>query len=346
MKATSPQPFIDHLTLKVASGHGGAGASSYRREYKVARGGPDGGDGGKGGDVYVKGDSRKHTLLDYRYKRIYTAQNGEPGRGSRCFGKSGEDEILYLPLGTQVFNAETGELICDVLEEKTYKILEGGKGGLGNWHFKNSKNQAPSYAQKGLPGEELDLRLELKLIADMGLVGFPNAGKSTLLTLLSNAKTKVGAYPFTTLNPQLGVLRHKSQEVVIADLPGLIEGASKGVGLGHKFLKHVERTQKILHLVSLDPSEAQEPMERYSSIRKELKDYDLGVVDLIGLEEIVVLTKSDLTHPQEVDQQIKNFEECGLKVIVISSVTNRNIDSLKDVLIESNIKHKMTEVEE
>ena len=336
MKASSPQPFIDHLTLKVTSGHGGAGASSYRREYKVARGGPDGGDGGKGGDVYIQGDSRKHTLLDYRYKRIYSARDGDPGRGARCYGKAGDDETLYLPLGTQVYNEVTGDLICDVVEEKEYKILEGGKGGLGNWHFKNSRNQAPSYAQKGLPGEELDLRLELKLIADMGLVGFPNAGKSTLLTLLSNAKTKVGAYPFTTLNPQLGVLRHKGQEVVIADLPGLIEGASLGVGLGHKFLKHVERTQKILHLVSLDPEEQEGPIERYESIRKELNDYDLGSIDLTGLMEIVILTKSDLIKPDEVERQIKNFKEKNLRVIVISSVTYRNIDSLKDLLIESN----------
>ena len=334
MKASSPQPFIDHLTLKVVSGHGGAGASSYRREYKVARGGPDGGDGGKGGDVLIKGDGRKHTLLDYRYKRVYSAKDGEPGRGSRCYGKSGDDEVLYLPLGTQVYDANSGELICDVVEEKSYKILEGGKGGLGNWHFKNSKNQAPSYAQKGLPGG--DLRLELKLIADMGLVGFPNAGKSTLLTLLSNAKTKVGAYPFTTLNPQLGVLRHKSKEVVIADLPGLIEGASEGVGLGHKFLKHVERTRRIIHLVSLDPTEAEGPLERYQSIRKELENYDLGDIKLTELEEFILLTKSDLIHPDEVRRSIKNFEDLGHKVIVISSVTYRNIDSLKDMLIEKN----------
>jgi len=336
MKASSPQPFIDHLTLKVTSGHGGAGCSSYRREYKVARGGPDGGDGGKGGDVFVQGDSRKHTLLDYRYKRVYSAGDGEPGRGARCYGKQGEDQTLYLPLGTQIYDANSGELLYDVVEEKEHQLLEGGKGGLGNWHFKNSKNQAPTYSQKGLPGAELDLRLELKLIADMGLVGFPNAGKSTLLTLLSNAKSKVGAYPFTTLNPQLGVLRHKSKEVVIADLPGLIEGASEGVGLGHKFLKHVERTQRILHLVSLDPEEQEGPLERYKAIRKELEDYDIGAIDLTNLEEIVLLTKSDLIRPEAVEKEVRAFKDIGLEAIVISSVTNRNLDNLKDVLIERN----------
>jgi len=336
MKASSPQPFIDQLSLRISSGHGGAGASSYRREYKVARGGPDGGDGGRGGDVIISGDSRKHTLLDFRYKRIYAAKDGEPGKGARCYGKSGDHEVLNVPLGTQVYNAETGELLHDVITEESFTILEGGKGGLGNWHFKNSKNQAPSYSQKGLPGVELDLRLELKLIADMGLVGFPNAGKSTLLTHLSNAKSKVGSYPFTTLNPQLGVLRHKNQEVVLADLPGLIEGASEGVGLGHKFLKHVERTQKILHLVSMEKDELQEPYARYQAIRKELKDYKLGQKPLDKLDEIVILTKSDLLRPEEVEKHINSFKEMGHEVIVISSVTNRNIDRLKDLLIQVN----------
>ena len=349
MKVLPLQHFFDHLNLKVASGHGGAGASSYRREYKVARGGPDGGDGGKGGDIYIKGDARKHSLLDYRYKRLHVAQDGDAGRGARCYGRFGKSKTLYVPLGTQVYDANTDELVCDVVEEKEYKILEGGKGGLGNWHFKNSKNQTPSYAQKGLPGDELDLRLELKLIADMGLVGFPNAGKSTLLMLLSNAKAKVGAYPFTTLNPQLGVLRHKNEEVLIADLPGLIEGASQGLGLGHRFLKHVERTQRILHLVSLDPEERgkkKDPLDRYDSIRKELNDYNLAAVNLTKLEETIVLTKSDLVDPAEVNQQIKNFEERGLKVIVISSVTYRNVDSLKNMLIEKKSNKPDTNIED
>lgn len=267
------QLFIDKIEVTVASGHGGAGCISFRREAMVARGGPDGGDGGKGGDVYIIGDSKKHTLLDYKYKKIYAAQNGQPGMGQRRYGKSGEDIILSVPLGTQVRDKQTKKLILDVVSEEQIKILEGGKGGLGNWHYKSSRNQAPEKAQPGQEGQELEMTLELKLLADIGLVGFPNAGKSTLISVLSKARPKVDSYPFTTINPQLGVMEHKNTELVIADLPGLIEGAAEGVGLGHKFLRHAERTSQILHLISLDPYEEKNPFERYQMIRKELENY-------------------------------------------------------------------------
>lgn len=336
MKASSNDPFIDQLTINIASGHGGAGSSSFRREYRAPRGGPDGGDGGRGGDLYIVGDSRKHTLLDYRYKRTYKANDGEHGRGAKCSGKHGQDAFLPVPLGTQVIDAKTNKLIVDVIEEKPYKVLEGGKGGLGNWHFRNSKNQAPEYSQSGLPGEELHVQLELKLIADVGLIGFPNAGKSTLLTVLSNAKTKVGAYPFTTLNPQLGVMKHKEQEIVLADLPGLIEGASEGVGLGHKFLRHTERTKNLLHLISLDPSEAEEPIDRYKKIRIELKNYSKGMVPLEKLNETIILTKLDLCSNEVAEKNVQLFSEFANKVFVISSLTHRNLDTLKDELINVN----------
>lgn len=341
MKASSNDPFIDQLTITIASGHGGAGSSSFRREYRAPRGGPDGGDGGKGGDLFIVGDSRKHTLLDYRYKRVYKANDGEHGRGAKCSGKQGEDAFLPVPLGTQVIETKTNQLIADIIEEKPYKILEGGKGGLGNWHFKNSKNQAPEYSQSGLPGEELQVHLELKLIADVGIIGFPNAGKSTLLTVLSNAKTKVGAYPFTTLNPQLGVLKHKDQEIVMADLPGLIEGASEGIGLGHKFLRHTERTKNLLHLISLDPSEAESPVERYNKIRTELENYDTHnyVTEMVPLEklnETIILTKLDLCSNEDAENNVQLFSDFGKKVFVISSLTHRNLDTLKDELITVN----------
>lgn len=338
MKDSANPLFIDKIEVNISSGKGGAGCSSFRREFRVPRGGPDGGDGGKGGDVYIVGDSRKHTLLDYKYKKDYQARNGQPGMGQRRFGKAGEDSYLPVPLGTQIKNAETGELILDVVQEGEHKLLEGGKGGLGNWHFKNSRQQAPEYAQSGLPGESLRVSLELKLLADIGLVGFPNAGKSTLISVLSKARPKVASYPFTTLNPQLGVLEHKGRELVLADLPGLIEGAAEGVGLGHRFLRHAERTSEVLHIISLDPHEEKSPIERYHAIRKELENYsDKHSLDegrkLQDLKERVVLTKADLCSKLDQENSVAEFRRMGVEAIVVSSAVQMNIETLKDELI-------------
>lgn len=339
MRPSTPL-FIDKIEIKISSGNGGAGCSSFRRESKVPRGGPDGGDGGRGGDVFLVGDRHKHTLLDYKYKKNYIAKNGLPGGGARCYGKAGVHSMLPVPLGTQVRNRETNELILDITKEGDYQLLEGGKGGLGNWHFKNSRMQAPEYAQSGLEGESLEIVLVLKLLADIGLVGFPNAGKSTLISVLSKARPKVASYPFTTLNPQLGVMEHKHTELVIADLPGLIEGAAEGVGLGHRFLRHAERTSKILHLVSLDPSEEKTPYERYVLIRKELETYSKlesvedGEKQIDELEEMVLLTKADICTRVEQEQTLGEFRKNGITALIVSSASHQNIEILKDSLIE------------
>lgn len=335
----SQQLFIDKIEIKAVSGHGGAGCISFRREAMVARGGPDGGDGGKGGDVYIEGDSKKHTLLDYKYKKIYAAPNGQPGMGQRRYGKSGEDIVLSVPLGTQIRDKESKKLILDVTTEEKIKLLEGGKGGLGNWHYKSSRNQAPEKAQPGQEGKELDVILELKLLADIGLVGFPNAGKSTLISVLSKARPKVDSYPFTTINPQLGVMEHKNTELIIADLPGLIEGAAEGVGLGHKFLRHAERTSQLLHLISLDPYEEKTPLERYELIRKELENYSdqtftEGEKKLYELEEFVVLTKADLRSEKELHIEVQNFQQKNIHCMAVSSASHYNIEQLKDTIIE------------
>jgi len=342
MRASTPL-FIDKIEIKVASGNGGAGCVSFRREAKVPRGGPDGGDGGKGGDVYIVGDRHRHTLLDYKYKRNYLARNGFPGLGAKCYGKAGEHAILPVPLGTQIRDKETKELILDVTNEGEHLLLEGGKGGLGNWHFKNARMQAPEYAQGGIEGESREIILELKLLADLGLVGFPNAGKSTLISVLSKARPKVAAYPFTTLNPQLGVMEHKNKEMVIADLPGLIEGAAEGVGLGHRFLRHAERTSEILHLVSLDPSEAQSPFERYAAIRKELENYTNPNIEdhekkVHELKERVLLTKADICSREVQEQVLGEFRQRGIEALIVSSASHQNIEILKDRLIEEEVK--------
>lgn len=344
MRASTPL-FIDKLEIKISSGNGGAGCTSFRREAKVPRGGPDGGDGGKGGDVYIVGDRQKHTLLDYKYKRNYFARNGQPGEGAKKSGKMGEHAVLPVPLGTQVRDRETKELILDVTSEEKYRLLEGGKGGLGNWHFKNARHQAPEFSQTGLEGDSLDIILELKLLADLGLVGFPNAGKSTLISVLSKARPKVAAYPFTTLNPQLGVMEHKNKELVIADLPGLIEGAAEGVGLGHRFLRHAERTSEILHLVSMDPAEEKSPYERYIAIRKELENYKNPNIEdhekkVHELNERVLLTKADICPRNIQEQIVGEFRSRGIEAMVVSSASHQNIEILKDELIKNESKEE------
>jgi len=268
--------FIDEVKITVISGNGGPGASTFRREKYIPKGGPDGGDGGDGGSVYFMATTSYNTLYHLKGRRVYKAKHGKPGQGGRKSGAKGDDIIIKLPLGTIVKNAETGEVVADLLEEnKKILIAKGGKGGLGNWHFKNSINQTPRYSQPGIPGETLELKLELKSVADVGLVGYPSAGKSTFISVVSNARPEIAPYPFTTLTPHLGVVSiDRWTNFVIADIPGIIEGAHKGKGLGIKFLKHIERTKIFLHLIEYDPNVShKELLNRYLKINNELIKY-------------------------------------------------------------------------
>lgn len=318
--------FIDEAEIVLASGSGGPGASSMRREKFVPKGGPDGGDGGDGGSVILIADNSMGSLLDFRHRREIRASNGEPGTGSRKFGKRGEDAVVRLPVGTLIKDAETGEVMADVVEPGVpVVLLEGGKGGRGNAKFKTSTNRTPTYAQPGLPGREAKVRLELKLLADVGLLGFPNAGKSTLISRISAATPKIADYPFTTLVPNLGVVQWSEEGTfVVADIPGLIEGASRGAGLGIRFLKHVERTRLLLHLV--DPSDGKDPVEKYRTLRAELKDFDPGLMER---PEIVVITKMDVTEVREAAEELAaRFREEGVETVAVSAVTGEGLKEL------------------
>lgn len=318
--------FIDEAELIFASGSGGAGASSFRREKFVPRGGPDGGDGGDGGSVIMRADTAMGSLMDFRHLKAIRAKRGEPGMGSNKAGKRGESALVKVPVGTLVYNAETGELIADLVEPGVdVIILKGGMGGRGNSRFATSTNRTPTHAQPGMPGEEMRVRLELKLLADVGLLGFPNAGKSTLISRISAARPKIADYPFTTLVPNLGVVRWADDNTfVVADIPGLIEGASDGAGLGIQFLKHVERTRILLHLV--DPSDGKDPLEKYLILRNELMKFD---TDLVDRPEIVVITKDDVTEVHEKRDEIaESFKAKGLMVRFISAVTGEGLNEL------------------
>lgn len=283
--------FLDNVTINVIAGKGGDGSSSFRREKFIEFGGPDGGNGGDGGNVIFESKENINTLVDFRYKKTYKAGNGENGRHQQQCGARGKDLVLFVPVGTQVIN-ENGVVLFDFLKpHQRYIVAKGGDGGKGNVNFKTSVNRSPKYAGKGHPGQSFEVRLQLKLIADIGLVGLPNAGKSTFLSTVTNARPKVASYPFTTLNPYLGVYRPSiDKEVIIADIPGLIEGAHEGTGLGDKFLAHIERCKVLLHLVDIsDPNCA----ENYLTIRGELSNYNK---DLAAKDEIIVLTKSDVTN--------------------------------------------------
>jgi len=287
--------FVDEALIWVKAGDGGRGCVSFRREKYVPRGGPDGGDGGKGGDVILEADPNLKTLLDYRYKREYKAQNGEPGKGKNQHGKDGKPLILKVPVGTIVKDAQTDKVIADLSKPfERLVVARGGKGGRGNARFATPIRQAPHFAEPGQPGEERWLKLELKLLADVGLIGFPNTGKSTLLRKISRARPEVAPYPFTTLRPYLGVVRFEDKEFIVADIPGLIEGAHKGIGLGNQFLKHIERTRLLVHLI--DISNGEEALELYEKIRNELKLYK---EDLLEKPELVVLNKIDLPQVRE-----------------------------------------------
>ncbi len=296
--------FIDSVELTVHSGKGGQGAVSFRREKFVPKGGPDGGDGGKGGDVYFLVDKNTHTLSHYKGKKVLKAQNGRPGEGRKKHGKTGEDLVLVVPPGTQVYDAETNELLLDLTEDgQKVLFLEGGKGGKGNWHFKSASNQRPTYAQPGLPGKTRHIRLELKLIADVGLVGFPNVGKSTLISAISNAKPEIANYEFTTLTPKLGVVRiSEFESFVMADIPGIIGGASEGKGLGLKFLKHIERTKTLLYMI--DITSYRDPIKQYEILRKELESFS---PELAKRSYAIALTKVDSLSVEEANEKIEAF---------------------------------------
>lgn len=317
--------FADYAKIYVTAGDGGAGSSHFRREKFVPKGGPDGGDGGKGGAILLKGNTQLNTLLDLRYRKFIKAEPGRNGEGGKRKGRDGEDEVLDVPTGTVVYDAETRERLGEITEDgEVLEIASGGRGGLGNWHFRSSTNQTPEYAQPGEKGEERVVELELKLIADVGLVGFPNAGKSTLLSSLSAAKPKIASYPFTTLEPNLGVVTFSDyRSFVMADIPGIIEDAHQGKGLGLQFLRHIERNRLLLFLVS---SEADIEAE-YKSLRNELEKYR---PDLVEKPQILVVTKMDLKPDYKLDQEISIDKK--VPVIHISSATGYQLDPLKELI--------------
>lgn len=299
--------FVDEVTIDVSSGKGGNGSASFRREKFIPFGGPDGGDGGRGGHVYAQADRNLNTLIDYRYARRHEAKGGENGRGADQYGKAAEDVILRMPVGTIVTDLDTGEVIADLAEHGQKIILaKGGDGGLGNLHFKTSTNRAPRQKTMGQPGQERRLQLELKVLADIGLLGMPNAGKSTLIAAVSNARPKIADYPFTTLYPNLGVVRiGAARSMVIADIPGLIAGASEGAGLGHQFLRHLQRTRLLLHVVDMAPfDEGVDPVQQAKEIVEELRKYDQ---QLYEKPRWLVLNKLDMVPPEEREAKVKAF---------------------------------------
>ncbi|HCZ1780979.1 TPA: GTPase ObgE [Staphylococcus aureus] len=319
--------FVDQVKISLKAGDGGNGITAYRREKYVPFGGPAGGDGGKGASVVFEVDEGLRTLLDFRYQRHFKASKGENGQSSNMHGKNAEDLVLKVPPGTIIKNVETDEVLADLVEDGQRAVVaKGGRGGRGNSRFATPRNPAPDFSEKGEPGEELDVSLELKLLADVGLVGFPSAGKSTLLSIVSKAKPKIGAYHFTTIKPNLGVVSTPDQRsFVMADLPGLIEGASDGVGLGHQFLRHVERTKVIVHMIDMSGSEGREPIEDYKVINQELAAYEQRLEDR---PQIVVANKMDLPESQDNLNLFK--EEIGedVPVIPVSTITRDNIDQL------------------
>jgi len=323
--------FVDEAKIHIKAGDGGAGCVAFRREKYVPRGGPSGGDGGHGGDVILLADPRLTTLLDFHFQPRHFAGNGQPGEGSDCNGLSAENLTLHLPVGTVVRDAQTGETLTDLATpDETFVVAKGGKGGLGNMNFANSTRQAPRFAQPGVPGEEKHLTLELKLLADVGLIGFPNAGKSTFVSRVSRARPKVADYPFTTLVPHLGVVGYKDQQsFVIADIPGLIEGAHLGVGLGHQFLRHVERCRVLIHLIDCGADEpGREPLADFDTLNEELR---LHSADLAQKPQIVAANKMDLPDARERLEDLRTaLTSRGIKLFPISSATGEGIPAVID----------------
>ena len=325
--------FVDEARIEVSGGKGGNGVASFRREKFIPKGGPDGGDGGRGGNVYAVADCNINTLIDYRYARKHFAKNGENGRGADCYGAAGNDIELRMPVGTLVTDSETGELIADLTRHgERYLLASGGKGGLGNLHFKSSVNRAPRQCTPGEPGEHRFLNLELKVLADVGLLGMPNADKSTFISAVSNARPKIADYPFTTLHPQLGVVRvGPEQSFVVADIPGLIEGAAEGAGLGHLFLRHLSRTKLLLHIIDMAPFDPEaDPASEAKALVEELRKYDEA---LYNKPRWIVLNKIDLLPEEEQDDKINQIVDAlqlgeDEQVFVISAATREGCDEL------------------
>lgn len=324
--------FVDVAVIKLKAGDGGSGAVSFRREKYVAAGGPDGGDGGKGGDIYFQVDDNLSTLADFRYKRKYVAQNGENGRSKRCTGKSAPDLVIKVPRGTLVKDNATGSIIADMAGDEPVLIAKGGKGGWGNWHFATPTRQVPRFAKPGTPGQEIEVKLELKLLADVGLIGYPNVGKSTLISVVSEAKPAIANYHFTTLTPVLGVVRiEEGRSFVIADIPGLIEGASQGVGLGHQFLRHVERCRLLVHIVDVAGSEGRDPVKDFEVINGELEEYNK---DLASRPQIVAGNKCDLATDEQISRFREYVESKGYEFYPIIAAAAKGTSELIDVISE------------
>ncbi len=323
--------FVDIARIYIKAGNGGNGAVSFHREKYVAAGGPDGGDGGRGGNVIFRADRNLSTLMDFKYKRKYVARNGEDGKGANMSGRGAEDLIVRVPIGTVIKDAETGLVIADISEQdKDYIIAKGGKGGLGNQHFATPTHQIPRYAKPGFKGEEFNVTLELKLIADVGLIGFPNVGKSTLISTISSAKPKIANYHFTTLTPVLGVVRvDEEASFVAADIPGIIEGASEGIGLGHDFLRHVERCRLLLHVVDVSGSEGRNPIDDFNLINTELVSFS---EELAKRPQIAIANKADIATEEQIEEFRAFCEEQGIQLFVISAATRQGIDELPGVI--------------
>ena len=320
--------FVDRVKIHVKGGNGGNGMVSFFRAKYITHGGPDGGDGGRGGDVVFVGDESMGTLMDFRYKRMFKAGNGQDGGKRNCFGKDGESIVIKVPVGTVIREAESGKIMADITKHGEEKILiHGGKGGKGNQHFATPTRQAPRYAEQGRVAKEYDVILELKLIADVGLIGFPNVGKSTLLSMVTNANPKIANYHFTTLSPNLGVVEGRfGDSFVLADIPGLVEGASEGIGLGHEFLRHVERTKVFIHVVDAAGVEGDDPVENVRKINRELEEYN---PDLMKRPQVIAANKTDIPGAEENVQRLQEiYEKDGFMVYPISAATNKGLDEL------------------
>ena len=323
--------FLDQAKIYIKAGNGGSGSASFRREKFIEYGGPDGGDGGDGGSIIVESDRNLNTLIDFRYSQHFKAQHGKPGSKRNRTGANGKDLVLKVPVGTQIYEEDNNTLIYDFTKNKEkYLVASGGKGGLGNVRFKSSTNRAPKKKTKGKIGEEFWIWLQLKVIADIGIVGKPNAGKSSLLAALTRAKPKIANYPFTTINPNLGVTYYDGKEITLADIPGLVEGAHKGVGLGDKFLRHIERCKVLLHLIDITEDDL---LNIYQKIKLELSNYDKN---LIKKKEIIFFNKSDLLNEKEISEKLEEFKKkVKSKYEVISVFSDKDIQKVKKLLIKN-----------
>jgi len=326
--------FLDQSKIYLEAGSGGSGSASFRREKFIEFGGPDGGDGGHGGSIIFVSDRNLNTLVDFRFRQHFKAEKGQNGKGKKKTGKSGKDLILKVPVGTQILEEDNNTLIADLTKhEQKIIVTKGGKGGLGNVRFKSSKNRSPRKTTEGKEGESFWIWLQLKVIADIGIVGMPNSGKSSLLSVITSARPKIANYPFTTINPNLGVANYNNKEVTLADIPGLIEGAHEGVGLGDKFLRHIERCKNLLHLIDITEENI---LENYFKVRKELYKYS---IQLIKKSEIIVLNKIDMVDENEINKKIKDFKKkLKRNIYVISVLKNKGILNIKKILI--NHVHK------